>query len=195
MAEPLRKDPDQQLNPPPNRQFNVHRYGDPNRGSRHWWFWILVVAVIVWFAVWGHGGKHAQQEPTPVAVPQTPVAPAGPAMDVASMLSQQNNYIGKPIHLRDVLVQSANDNASIFVGPTKDQQILVVLKKGSVPDTLKGQTSSIPSGGIVTIDGTAQKPPSARDLARSAKISRKEAEQVVKDGIVIEADTAVPQTM
>jgi hypothetical protein len=195
MAEPLRRDPDVQPQPPAERRFNVHRYGDPNRGSRHWWFWILLVGVIVWFAVWGVGGSKKHQVATPVAVPQTPATPAGPAMDVASILSQPDTYIGKPVHMRDILVQSANDNASIFVGPSNDQQMLVILKKGSVPDTLKGKSSSIPQGGVVTIDGTAQKPPSASELEHSAKISRKQAEQVVKQGIVIEADSAVPQTI
>ncbi len=195
MAEPLRKDPYLEPEQQPERRFNVHRYGDPNRGSRHWWFWILLVAVIVWFAVWGRGGHNAHPAATPVAVPQTPASTEGPAMDVASMLSQPNNYIGKQVRLRDVLVQSVNGNSSIFVGPTKDQQILVVLKKDAVPDTLKGKVNAIPQGGVVTIEGTATKAPGARDLEHTARLSRKEAEQVAKQGILIEADRADPQTM
>jgi len=197
MAEPLRKDDSySQPQPPADRRFNLHRYGDPNRGSRHWWFWILLIAVIVWFVFWGRGGHNAHPaNTTPVAVPQTPAAPTGPAMDVASMLSQPDNYIGQQIRLRDVLVQSSNGTASIFVGPSNTQQILVLLKNGAVPDTLKGKANSIPQGGVVTITGTATKPPSVSDLEHTAKISRKEAEQVNKQGIVIEADRADPQVM
>jgi len=196
MAEPLRKDDSYtQPQPPAERRFNIHRYGDPNRGSRHWWFWILLAAVVIWFVVWGHGGHNAHPAATPVAVPQTPAAPAGPAMDVASMLSQPDNYTGKQVKLRDVLVQSTNGDASIFIGPSNTQQMLVLLKKGAVPDTLKGKARSIPEGGVVTITGTAVKPPSVRDLEHTGKISRKEAEQVSKQGIVIEADRADPQVM
>lgn len=197
MAEPLRKDPEfQQADRPAERQFNVHRYGNPNRGPRRWWFWILLIIVIVWFVVWGRGSHNSHPaNTTPVAVPQTPATPAGPAMDVASMLSQPNNYIAKPVRLRDVLVQSVNDDASIFVGASNTEQILVVLKKGAIPDTLKGKANTIPKGGVITITGTATNPSSTAELEHTAKIKRSEAEQVMKQGIVIEADRAEPQTM
>lgn len=196
MAEPLRNDPEFPPAPPPERRFNVHRYGDPNRGSSRWWFWILVVAVVVWFVVWGRGGHNAHPaNTTPVAVPQAPAAPAGPAMNVASLLSQPSNYVGKQVRLQDVLVQGVNGDASIFVGPSNTQQILVVLKKGAVPEPLNGKSSAIPQGGVVTLTGTAEKPASARDLERTAKITRKEADAVEKQGVVIEATQAVPQTL
>jgi hypothetical protein len=195
MAEPLRKDPD--LPPqPPKEPFNVHRYGDPNRGSSRWWFWLLLAAVVIWFAIWGWGGHRAHPaKTTPVVVPQKPAAPAGPPMDVASMIAQPSNYIGKHVQLRDVLVQDVNGDASIFVGTSDTQRLLVLLKKGSVPNALNGKPMALPTGGVITINGTAMKPASTGDLEHAAHIKRKVADEVEKQGIVIEADSAIPQTM
>jgi len=151
--------------------------------------------VIIWFVIWGRGSKHAQPQATlPASAPPPVATPATPALDVNTLLANPQNYIGKHVHLRDVLVQSVNGTYSIFVGPSNSQQVLVLLKQGAVPKTLQGKVNPLPSGGVVTIDGTAQKPGSAGELEHSAHIARKDADQVVKQGIVIEADTAVPQT-
>ena len=197
MAEPLRKDSAFQASSQPTRQFNVHRYGNPNRGSRRWWFWILLAVVVVWFVVWGRGGAHkTQPASTPVATPPPATTPASSrSISVANLLNDQAKYLGQQVRLRDVLVQSVNGAQSIFVGPSHDQQVLVILKKGAVPDNLQGKPREIPKSGVVTITGIAQKAGSVGELERTAKISRKEAEQVAKDGIVIEADRAEPQAM
>lgn len=196
MAEPLRKDPDLNQTSPAQPQFNVHRYGNPNRGSGlKWWFLILVVAVVVWFVFWGRGTSQRTASGAPANTPHVAVPAPKPGLDVPTLLSNQQNYLGKQIHLRDVLVQKVNGTESIFIGPSTDQQMLVILKNGAVPQTLKGKTSTIPENGIVTVDGTVQKAGSVTDLEHSAKISRKEAEEVNKQGVVIEATRAEPQTM
>jgi len=198
MAEPLRKD-DRELppNPPAAQpaagQFNVHRYGNPHRRGSHWWFWILLVAVVVWFIVWGRGNGHKVTHtvvPVPVSVP----APQN-TVDVAKLLSNPQQYIGKQIHLRDVLVQSANGTASLFIGSSSTQQVLVILKKGSVPNTLQGKPGSVAQGAVINITGTVQKADSATELEHTAKINHKEAEAVAQQGIVVEADRADPQPM
>ena len=196
MGEPLRKDPPPQT-PTPSReeQFNLHRYGNPQRSSGlRWLLLILIVAVIVWFVVWGRGSNTTGHAGHMAAAP-VPVPAVKPSLDVPTLLSNSQNYVGQQVHLRDVLVQSTNGTDSIFVGPSESQQVLVILKKGAVPQTLQGKPSAIPQGGIVTVTGTVQKAGSAADLEHSAGISRKQAEQVSKQGIVIEADRADPQTI
>ena len=198
MAEPLRKNPEV-LNPPdqtPSRQFKVYRYGDPNRGPRRWWFWILVAGVVIWFVIWGRGTKSSQSVVTPASTPPPAAAPASqPAVDIATLLSNGGQYLGKQVHLRDALVQGVQGSQSIFVGPSSSQQLLVLLKKGAVPETLQGKPNPIPNGGVVTITGTVEKPPSPAELEHRAGITREKAEQIVQQGIVIEADRAEPQTM
>lgn len=198
MGEPLRKDDlhEPPQNPPGGQpaagQFNVHRFGSPHRsGGRYWWFWILVIAVVVWFIVWGRGNGHraaniAVPVPASVPVPQNTVG-------VASLLANPQQYLGKRIHLRDVLVDSVNGNASIFVGPGNAQQVLVILQKGSVPESLQGKPNAIPQGGVLDVAGTVEKAGSASDLEHTAKITHKQAEAVAQQGIVIEADRADPQ--
>lgn len=198
MAEPLRKNdrelpsnaPDAE---PTGSQFNVHRYGNPHRRGSHWWFWILLIAVVVWFIVWGRGNGHKVSH-TAVPVPASVPAPKN-TVDVAALLSRPQQYIGKQIHLRDVLVQSANGTVSLFIGSSNTQQMLVILKKGSVPNTLQGKPGSIPDGAVVNITGTVEKAGSPTDLEHSAKIKHKEAEAVAQQGIVIEADHVDPQPM
>ena len=198
MGEPLRRDPAPGEPSSSGRQFNIHRYGNPNRGSSwRWIFLLLVIAVIVWFVIWGRGGsRNPQTAATAPANPApTTAQPAPqPTIDVPTLLSSTSNYIGKDVRLRDVLIQSVNGTSSVFVGP-KNSQVLVVLQEGAVPDTLQGQPRSLPQGGVVTITGQAEKPGSTRDLERSAKISRKEAEQVQKDGVIINATRVQPQRM
>ena len=199
MAEPLRKEDLHELppNPPAGQpaagQFNVHRYGNPNRSSSHWWFWILLLAVVVWFIVWGRGTGHNATNTT-VPVPASVPAPPN-TVDVATLLSNPQQYIGKPVHLRDVLVQGSNGTASLFIGSGNTQQALVILKKGSVPDTLQGKPKLISEGDVITVTGTVQKSDSPNDLERTAKITHKQAQAVAQQGIVIEADRADPQPM
>jgi hypothetical protein len=189
MAEPLRK-PELQ----PERQFNLHRYSGTRSGGLKWWFWLvmagLVGLLIYWLQLPRTPVTNAAPTMAPVAVPA-----AKPALDVAVLLSNPRQYAGKSANLPDVLVQSANGNASIFVGPGAKRQLLVILKKGAVPNTLQGKPRTLPQGGVVTISGTAQAPRPVPDLEKTAKISRAQAEIVSKQGIVIEADRAIPQTM
>jgi len=197
MPEPIRKDDARELppNPPGGQpaagQFNVHRYGSPHRSSSRWWFWILLIAVLVWFIVWGRGSAHKASN-TAVPVPASVPAPQN-TVDVASLLSNPRQYIGKQVYLRDVLVQSTNGTASLFIGSSNTQQLLVVLKKGSVPDTLQGKPGSIPQGAVINVSGTVRSAGAAKELSDAAKISPKQAEEVAKQGIVVEAAHADPQ--
>jgi hypothetical protein len=150
----------------------------------------VLIGVIVW---WLQTPKTRPASNAPAPAVTAPAAK--PALDVATLLAHPEEYAGKQVHLRDVLVQTSNKNASIFVGPTESQQVLVILKKGAVPDTLKGKPRNLPKGDIVTITGTSQKPGPVGDLEHSAGLSRSQAEKVNQQGIVVEADRADPQTM
>ena len=97
--------------------------------------------------------------------------------------------------MRDVLVQDTNGDASFWVGTSDTQRLLVLLKQGAVPNALNGKPRTLSKGGVISVTGTAVKPASRRELEHTAKIKGKAAEQVEKQGIVIEADSAVPQSM
>ena len=192
MAEPLRQDlPDQQ--PHPAGQFNIHRYENQQRsGPGRWWFWILVIVVVVWFVVWGRGSGHKATSAVSVPVPASVPAPQN-TVDVMTLASHPEQYVGKQVHLRDVLVQSVNGDASVFVGSGSTEQVLVIVKQGAVTKSLQGKPNPIPQGGVLDVTGTVQKPSSVENLERDAKITHKEAEAVMQQGIVIEADRVDPQ--
>ena len=191
MGEPLRKEPGLEHRPT-SPEFKIY-HGSSERG-RHW-VWLLIIAVAAGLAIWALSRSGHRAPARSTAVPTAANAPASDRfVEVSTVLSNKNDYIGKSVRLRDVTIQSVNDN-SIFVGSPDAQQILVILKPGAVPDTLQGKSRTLSKGAIVTITGTAQKPGSVKELQHSANISPKEAEKVVNSGVLIEADRAQPQIM
>jgi len=192
MSEPLRKHVEYVRNQPPRPELRIY-HGQDQHGRG--WLWLLIIVVIAGLAVWGISRSQAARPPQPVAMSNAATSPTHPPLDVPTLLSNKDTYLGKAVHLRDVLVQSVNDEHVIFVGPSAARQVLVILKPGAVPDTLQGKAQNIPRGGIVTITGTAEKAGSAADLERSARVSHNVAKRVSHQGVVVQADRVEPQTM
>jgi cytochrome oxidase assembly protein ShyY1 len=192
MAEPLRNNSEHERR---NTTPELRIYHGGADRSRKTWLWLLIMAVVAGLAIWGISRSNSKAHHAAPVAPAATTPAVNPPIDVPTLLTNKDTYLGKPVHLRDVLVQSVNGNNSVFVGPSDGQQVLVILKSGAVPDSLQGKTRTLPKGGIVTITGTAEKPGSVTDLEHSAKITGKEAEQVIQQGVVVQADRAQPQTM
>jgi hypothetical protein len=182
------------------KDFNLYRHGEHSRPSRFGRvvFWLIALAVVIGLGAWGwHNGWGVRNPNTVSAAPA--VAPAAakrtPMLDVPTLLSSNPaDMSGKKIVLRDVLVQSTNGEASIFVGPSKTQQVIVVPEPHAIPETPQGKGSKLESEMVVTITGTVAKPlNSTRAMENDWKISSADAKQVDKTGFYIKASRVDPQ--
>jgi hypothetical protein len=202
MAEPLRREPDP-IRPEHNlRLLRQESQLQPGSSFRSWWFWVVLLIVAIGISVWGYhsrwwGGKRTVAAPvTPKQVAEAPPPPQTypPTVDVHTLLANPVSWAGKEIRIRDVLVRTANDDVSVFVGARKTEEVLVVLGKNSVPPTSQGKPQPLQSGMILTLHGTVEKAPaSIVAMRRDWKLSLPEAREVSKTGYYVQASQAQPQ--
>jgi hypothetical protein len=196
MAEPLRRAPDTVR---PEHDINLYRYGG-EKGSPRRFLWLIALAVAIGAAAlpWILGADTTKSTTVNAAPPARtiPATNEPPIMDVPSLLkSKSADVLGKEVVLRDVLVQSANGQNSIFVGPGKDQQVLVVPEPNAIPDTLQGKERPLNANQIVTVAGTIAAPrESEHNMQHEWKLSPSEVQQVEKTGFYVEASSVRPQT-
>lgn len=211
MASPQRPDPDE-----PRRSYDDlerdrlarermnRRTAGTGAGFAWWWvFWIVVIALAIWWAGWGWGGSggwwwsgRGRTAPYGTTAPGTSgtagtgnagtpanqAAIAGPGLRALTATNKQS-YINKPFQVNNVPVQNQVNDHVFWIGPNNSTAMLVVL-------TGNGNTAAnaqISQGTRVNVTGTMQKAPPQAQAQQQWQLSGDDAAQLERQGAYIQA--------
>ena len=152
-----------------------------------WWAWLLLalaVAALLWFLFDLFNRDPTEARDLNVEVPAVTAAPAGEqagaapageqagaaAAPITDMLiivdtPDKASLVGKRVQFTNVTVQSVVGDKTFWIGPSKDQQLFVVLEEDPSAGATEGQVD-VNAGQTVTITGEIRKLPSMEE-ARS----------------------------
>lgn len=216
MASPQRPDPDQ-----PRRSFDdlerdrlarerIDRRAVGTGADFAWWwvFWIVIIALAIWWAGWGWGGSggwwwSGRGRTVPAYGTANPGTGntngtanngandntganrgviSGPGLSALTATNKQP-YIGKPFQVNNVPVQNQVNDHVLWIGASNSTPMLVVL-------TGKGNTAAnaqIGPGTLVDVTGTMRKVPPQAQARQEWKLSGDDAAQLERQGAYIQA--------
>lgn len=196
MASPQRPHPDE-----PRRSYDElerdridRRAVGTGAGFAWWWvFWIVIIALAIWWAGWGWGGSggrwwSGRGRTTPAYGTTNPGTGAnqavvgGPGLS-ALTATNKHLYIGKPFQVNNVPVQNEVNDHVLWIGTGNSTPMLVVL-------TGNGNTAAnaqIGQGTLVDVTGSMRKAPPQVQAQQQWQLSGNDAAQLERQGAYIQA--------
>ncbi|MGH9590850.1 MAG: hypothetical protein ACRD25_10655, partial [Terracidiphilus sp.] len=210
MASPQRPDPDE-----PRRSYDDverdrlardrmnGRTVGTGTGFAWWWvFWIVIIALAIWWAGWGWGGSGGwwwggRGRTAPYGTTGTPPGTgngmagnsnagqaviSGPGLSALTATNKQP-YIGKPFQVNDVPVQNQVNDHVFWIGAHNSTPMLVVL----TGNDNTAANAQIGQGTLVNVTGTMQKAPPLAQAQQQWQLSGDDAAQLERQGVFIQA--------
>lgn len=168
-------------------------------GFGWWWVWVLfIIFLFFWFVGWGwwgYGGWWGWgNRPAAVAPANNGVGYGNTTANngngttqaevasVPELLSNPGAYNGHRVLVPATVQTKLNDHAAL-VGPNQQHEVAVSLPANT----------TFNQGDTLQIAATAAKPPQANDLRQNLGLNAKQANQVEKTGVYLEAYAVTPQ--
>lgn len=160
-----------------------------------WWVWLLLGLALLGLLLAllrPHGPQQAAAPPAPVvadttgqdikvhsgtdittAKPPQASVPGVPLSNVVMFAAATDpiSLVGRKAKLTDVPVQKVLSDRAFFVGPTAQQQILVLLDKGMDAGASGGSKVTIAAGKPVSLIGVMEKMPTQEAISQQYQIS------------------------
>lgn len=156
-------------------------------GRAWWWLWILIILLIIWFGGWGWGGYGGWWGwgSGHVAANTSHAVPANPNHTTlenvpAIVHSNKSTVTGDRVKLQNEKVQATAGNGAYWVGPDRNNRVLVVAPAIDVPREVK-------AGSTVMVTGTVQQMPSTQQAEQQWKLNPADAKQAGDQGIYVMA--------
>lgn len=107
------------------------------------------------------------------AKPQEASVPGVPLSDVVTFAAATDplTFVGRNAKLTNVSVQKVLSNRAFFVGPTPQQQMLVLLDKGMDASTTGASKVTITTGQPVSLVGIVEKMPSQAEISQHYQLT------------------------
>lgn len=159
-----------------------------------WWVWLIVAALIaillialLWPLLTGNNraGTAATPSPSPVG---SPAAPGTPVADLLIIVDapEPTDLVGRRVELTGVEVQSVVGDTTFWVGPSADQQVLVVLEEDESAGPVEGQVD-VEAGQTVSITGIVRELPSVDDAKQRWQLSDDAAAELEGEEVFVRA--------